>query len=97
MSHQMITKADGELEAFDPAKLEHSLTHAGASSVVRARILAKVTHELHPGVMTEEIYRHAFEMLKSQEKAPVAARYSMKRAVFALGPSGFPFERFLPR
>ncbi|MFA7310060.1 MAG: restriction endonuclease, partial [Candidatus Paceibacterota bacterium] len=26
---------------------------------------------------------------------PVAARYSMKRAVFALGPSGFPFEQFL--
>ncbi len=62
---------------------------------MRARILAKVIHELHAGIMTEEIYRHAFEMLKSEEKTPVAARYSMKRAVFALGPSGFPFERFL--
>lgn len=91
----MITKADGELEAFDPAKLEHSLAHAGASSTTRARILAKVLQELHPGIMTEEIYRHAFEMLKTEEQTPVAARYSMKRAVFALGPSGFPFERFL--
>ena len=95
MTHTMIAKADGQLEPFDPAKLEHSLAHAGASSTMRARILAKVIHELHAGIMTEEIYRHAFEMLKSEEKTPVAARYSMKRAVFALGPSGFPFERFL--
>ena len=90
-----ITKADGELELFDPAKLEHSLAHAGASSTMRAKIVARVLHTLHPGIMTEEIYRHAFDMLKEEEKAPVAARYSMKRAVFALGPSGFPFERFL--
>jgi len=45
-------------------------------------------------MLTEEIYRHAFEMLRKEEESPVAARYSMKRAVFALGPSGFPFELF---
>jgi hypothetical protein len=95
MEHLMITKADGQLEAFDPAKLEHSLAHAGASSTMRARILSHVLTQLHSGIMTEEIYHHAFEMLRDQEQKPVAARYSMKRAVFALGPSGFPFERFL--
>lgn len=91
----MITKADGQLEPFDPAKLEHSLAHAGASSTMRAKILSHVLKQLHPGIMTEEIYHHAFEILREQEEKPVAARYSMKRAVFALGPSGFPFERFL--
>jgi len=95
MEHLMITKADGTLELFDPVKLEHSLAHAGASSTMRAKILAHILTHLHTGMMTEEIYRHAFEMLREHEVAPVAARYSMKRAVFALGPSGFPFERFL--
>lgn len=90
----LITKADGEQEPFDPAKLEHSLEHAGASSTMRARVLSHVMQELRPGMMTEEIYRHAFEILRKEEEAPVAARYSMKRAVFALGPSGFPFEQF---
>lgn len=94
MEHLFITKADGERERFDPAKLEHSLAHAGASSTMRARILAHVMKELHPDMQTEEIYRHAFEILRHEEDAPVAARYSMKRAVFALGPSGFPFEKF---
>jgi hypothetical protein len=95
MSHPLVTKADGQLEPFDPTKLESSLQRAGASSVVRAKILGQVLHELKPLASTEDIYRHAFSLLKDVEAAPVAARYSMKRAVFALGPSGFPFEQFL--
>src|ERR1700690_2186338 len=95
MAHILITKADGEREPFDPAKLEHSLALAGASSTLRARVLAHVLQELHPGMMTEEIYRRAFDMLRREEATPVAARYSIKRAVFALGPSGFPFEQFV--
>jgi hypothetical protein len=91
----LITKADGEREPFDAVKLEHSLAHAGASSTTRARIVAHIIHELHPNIMTEDIYRHAFQLLQEHEQTPIAARYSMKRAVFALGPSGFPFERFL--
>lgn len=94
LSHILVTKADGEQEPFDPAKLEGSLAKAGASSTVRARIAAAVLHHLRPGTTTEDIYRHAFEMLRRQETLPVAARYSIKRAVFALGPSGFPFEQF---
>ena len=95
MDHILITKADGEQERFNSAKLEHSLEKAGASSTVRARILAHVLQELRPGMMTEEIYRHAFGLLREHEATPVAARYSIKHAVFALGPSGFPFEQFL--
>ena len=90
-----ITKADGEQEPFDTAKLEMSLERAGASATARARIAARILHELHAGITTEEIYRHAFEMLRKEEEPPIAARYSVKRAVFDLGPSGFPFEQFL--
>ena len=95
MSMPLVTKADGTQEAFDPAKLEHSLALAGASSTARARVVAEVVREIHPGVRTEDIYHHAFELLKKEDVFPVAARYSVKRAVFALGPSGYPFEQFL--
>lgn len=95
MSHILITKADGEQEPFDPAKLERSLELAGASSTMRARVVGHILKELKAGMMTEEIYRHAFELLREEEQPAVAARYSVKRAVFALGPSGFPFESFL--
>ncbi len=95
LNHTLITKADGEQEPFDPAKLEQSLERAGASSTVRARIAAHVSRDLRPGITTEEIYRRAFEILQQDDKTPIAARYSVKRAVFQLGPSGFPFEQFL--
>ncbi len=91
----LVTKADGEQEVFDPSKLEHSLELAGASSTARARVLSHVMDFLKPGMRTEDIYHRAFEMLKKEAATPIAARYSIKRAVFALGPSGFPFEQFL--
>ncbi len=95
MAHTLITKAGGDRERFDPVKLERSLAHAGATSTVRARVLAEIIHELRPFMSTEMIYRKAFELLKTNEETPVAARYSLKRAMFGLGPSGFPFEQFL--
>ncbi len=95
VKHMLVTKADGEQEPFDPAKLEHSLKLAGASTTMRARVLARIMHELRPGMMTENIYEHAFRVLSREEAVPVAARYSIKHAVFALGPSGFPFEQFI--
>ena len=95
MSQVWITKADGEREPFDPHKLDASLARAGAHSDVRLHILAKIEKEIRDGIRTEDIYRHAFEMLQEDAAPAVAARYSIKRAVFALGPSGFPFEQFL--
>ena len=94
MAEVLITKANGEQEFFDVPKFESSLEHAGASSTTRARITAKILQELRPGMTTGEIYKHAYEMLQEEEERPVAARYSVKRALFSLGPSGFPFEQF---
>ncbi len=93
-STALVTKADGEQEHFSPHKLDESLRHAGAHEKIRGDIIAHVERELRDGMTTEEIYKHAFELLKSEERAPVAARYSIKRAVFDLGPSGYPFEKY---
>jgi hypothetical protein len=90
----LVTKADGEQEFFQEDKLDASLVRAGASASARRSIISHIRSELHDGMTTEAIYHHAFELLKKADELPVAARYSVKRAVFALGPSGYPFERF---
>lgn len=95
MTQPDVIKADGEAEAFAPEKLDMSLSRAGASADMRRRILSHIERELKPGMTTEHIYSHAFALLKEDETPAVAARYSLKRALFALGPSGFPFEQFL--
>lgn len=89
-----ITKANGLKERFDPEKLEASLARAGASTSVIEKVVAHVTEELKEGMTTEAIYSHAFFLLKKFEK-PVVSRYSLKRAVMELGPTGFPFEHFI--
>ncbi len=92
----LITKADGTAEYFKVEKLRRSLRRAGASVEEINDIIAVIDKSLYDGIQTQEIYRHAFSLLQST-KPPAAARYSLRRALFALGPSGFPFEVFLAR
>jgi hypothetical protein len=89
-----ITKADGSREIFDSSKLEESLKRAGASSKSVELILNDITDLMVDGMTTHEIYSRAFEMLHSTEH-PAAVKYSLKRAIMELGPSGFPFEKFV--
>lgn len=89
-----IIKANGQHETFDSEKLRFSLLHSGASEVATEEILKHLTRELHTGMSTTEIYRHAFEILSHTNKR-VARSYSLRRAVMQLGPSGFPFEDFV--
>lgn len=92
----LITKADGTTEHFKVEKLRRSLRRAGASAGEINEIVAEVSSVLYDGIQTQEIYRHAFNLLR-QNKIPAAARYSLRRALFGLGPTGFPFEVFLSR
>ncbi|MCH7529958.1 ATPase [Patescibacteria group bacterium] len=90
----LITKLDGNKEAFDSSKLRASLIKAGTSEAECDKVIQKIESELKEGMNTSLIYRRAYTLLKKQEKG-IAARYSMKRAVLDLGPSGFPFEQFI--
>ncbi|HEY4505384.1 MAG TPA: restriction endonuclease [Candidatus Paceibacterota bacterium] len=96
MSNKLIyvLKADGTKELFDVVKLEESLLHSGASPQLTADVILHIIPEIEDGMTTQEIYRHAFEMLHKEEK-PVAIKYSLRHAIMELGPSGFPFEDFV--
>jgi hypothetical protein len=91
-----ITKADGSVEFFKVEKLRRSLRRAGASPREVNEIVTEVNESLYDGILTQEIYRNAFALLRDS-KPPAAARYSLRRALFNLGPTGFPFEKFLAR
>jgi hypothetical protein len=47
-----------------------------------------------PGMSSKELYARAFALLR-KESRPAAARYSLRRALFDLGPTGHPFEDFI--
>ena len=89
-----ITKANGEKSTFDPQKLYSSLTRSGADETQAHEIVDAITSELYPGISTKKIYKRAFSLLKERSRF-LAARYNLKNAIMLLGPSGYPFERFI--
>lgn len=89
-----IIKADGSIEVFDGLKLENSLRRAGATDRSAERIRHTIESSMGERAESSEVYRRAFQMLR-REARPVAARYSLRRALFELGPTGHPFEDFV--
>lgn len=90
----MVTKASGELEAFDMQKLERSLVNAGADEAAVAQVRKSMHRWLKNGTSTHKIYAHAHAQLrKIQMRA--ALRYRLKTAIMQLGPTGYPFEAFI--
>jgi hypothetical protein len=90
----IIRKAGGQEEPFDPEKLRNSLRRSGADDEAVESVMTHIEPELYDGISTDDIYRHAFAILHHQSR-PAARKYSLRRAIMDLGPSGFPFEDFV--
>ena len=89
-----ITKASGEIVPFSADKLKRSLERAGASEAEIERILEEIGSNLYEGIPTKKIYKTAFSLLKESSR-PLAAKYHLKHAIMELGPSGYPFEKYI--
>ncbi len=94
MAQIYIKKNNGDTQVFDPSKLKRSLVVAGASAILADEILAHIEPTLHDGMTTAEIYKKAFLFIHKKAKKP-AVKYGLRRSLMTLGPTGFPFEKFL--
>jgi ATP cone domain/Restriction endonuclease len=94
MPEIIIKKASGERVPFDEEKLIKSLMRSQADKQIINAVVEKVKKNLRNDMSTQQIYRLAFSTLKKYSR-PVASRYKLKHAIFELGPSGFPFEKFV--
>ena len=89
-----IIKSSGERVKFSLDKLRRSLKQTGADKQTVSQIIDKVRDELYQGISTREIYNRAYALLK-KKKSYLASKYKLKKAIYELGPTGFPFERFI--
>jgi len=90
----LITKASGESVPFSESKLRASLARAGSNEEQINRVVDELSDKLYHGISTKKIYRIAFNLLKGKS-INVAAKYHLKQAIMELGPTGFPFEKFI--
>ena len=89
-----VIKSSGEKVDFSLSKLRNSLYRSGADELTVDTILNTVRDELYQGISTKEIYNRAFALLKKR-KSIYASKYKLKKAIYELGPTGFPFEKFI--
>ncbi|MCC7570700.1 restriction endonuclease [Candidatus Micrarchaeota archaeon] len=89
-----VKKKSGEIEEFNPKKMFRSLIHAGASSEYANEIISKVSSDAYDGIPTSIIFKNAFKLLQKKDKA-TAMKFTLKDAVYRLGPTGYPFENFI--
>ncbi|MCD4729758.1 MAG: restriction endonuclease [Bacteroidales bacterium] len=91
---KLITKRSGELVPFDNQKLKRSLERTGAGEKDIQEIIKQVNIRLIDGMSTHKVYQMAYSILRRKSQH-VAGKYRLKKAIFELGPTGYPFERFV--
>lgn len=94
MINPYVFNSAGEREPFSPAKVYRSARRVGASRKLAQEIVQTIEREIRPGTKTVDIFQEVKKLL-GRETPGAALRFSLKEGMRKLGPSGFPFEKFV--
>jgi len=89
-----VINSGGEGEPFSFKKVYQSAKRVGASESLARRIAENVAKTVYPGIKTSEIFNKVKSLLL-KEDFRTAIRFSLKKAIQKLGPTGFPFEKYV--
>lgn len=89
-----VRKAGGTFENFNVDKLRSSLIRSGADPSTLDDFVEDIMERVRPETSSKEIYRLAYARLRKADRA-CGLRYTLKQALFRLGPTGYPFERYV--
>ncbi len=91
-----VIKSNGEQVPLDREKMRHSLINSGVKAVDAPEILEQVLSTLTSPVTTRRLYKSMRKFLRSY--SPLSQmKYSLKEAIYDLGPTGYPFERYVSK
>lgn len=96
MRHISIVKRSGEHEAFSEEKVLRSMQRVGVPLALQAQAMQHIKEHLHDNITTDELFSHILEFLSQNDKKS-SLRFNLRQAIFDLGPTGFPFEKYLAR
>ncbi|MFA5392211.1 MAG: hypothetical protein WC306_00745 [Candidatus Paceibacterota bacterium] len=94
MSEIFIVNSLGEREPFSWRKVYQSAVRVGAQKALAKHIASQIEKEVYNNIRTSEIFKKVKEYLY-QDFPKGAMRFSLKEAMRKLGPSGFPFEKYI--
>ncbi|MGC8651342.1 MAG: hypothetical protein ACP5RX_01865 [Minisyncoccia bacterium] len=94
MSKIFIIDSLGNREPFSWRKVYQSALRVGAEKSLAKQIASNIQKEVYNNIKTSEIYKKVQEYLY-QDFPKAGMRFSLKEAIRKLGPSGFPFEKYV--
>lgn len=89
-----VIKANGETERFNEDKIRQSLLRSGAAPKIIDSVIENALNKIHQNISTKKLYSIIFSELRKQNR-PAAGKYHLKKAIMELGPTGFPFEKYI--
>lgn len=94
MPASYVIKANGEKEPFSFQKIFKSAVRVGAPKQLALEIAEKIERESYPEIATSDIFKKVNKLLRERSKRS-ALRFNLKRGIRELGPTGFPFEKYV--
>lgn len=91
----LITKVDGTKESYNEEKIRTSAARVGVPADLQEKMLASIRDRLFDGITTKEIFTMIKEFLRDAGTPHLAMKYNLKEALAELGPSGYPFEKYI--
>lgn len=91
-----VIKKNGERELFSEDKVIRSMQRIGLDKSLQNKVLDDLRPKLYQDIETMEIYTHVRNYLDSADRK-ASIKFNLKQAIFDLGPTGFPFERYMQR
>jgi len=94
MTSFYVINFNGEKEPFSVQKVYRSARRVGASKTLAEKIARTIEKEAYPGIKTSEIFNKVKKLL-GQETPKAALKFNLKKGMKKLGPTGFPFEKYI--
>lgn len=91
----LVTKVDGTTEPYNEEKIRTSASRVGVPEGLQDEMLETIRDRLYDGIKSNEIFQMIREFLKNSESPYLAMKYNLKDALSQLGPSGYPFEKYI--
>jgi len=89
-----VLKAGGKKEYFNKKNIERSLVAVGLGEKIAKGLADEVSLRFKKTVSSDEIFRYVLSRLKSYGPE-FLGRYNLRRAIMHLGPTGYPFEKYV--
>lgn len=97
MEQLFVIKKNGEHELYSEDKVIHSMTRVGVPADLQPEVLNHLRSKFRGQfITTDEVFKHLLEFLEPRDKTSTI-RLSLRQAIYSLGPTGFPFEKYLAR